>query len=151
MMNGDVLESMDDRENNKNGANERRYSLRSPATKRSVYDESNTSNLLNLSDYVADRFEESCFSIHSEDGKTEKKNDRRDTFEGTIDLNTSNTSNFSFSAANERRNTVDQNDLSAMMRDLEDSEDEGNSQLQISISTTGSTVQGMNILGKFDV
>jgi len=162
------LPSFDEAENNINCANKRRYSLRSPGLKKSsgisLFDESGnmsgSGNLLNLSDYVADRLDESCLSIHSEEGKTEasaskeKKSSRRDTFEGIIDLDTSaldasNVSNFSFGATNDRRNTVDQNDMSAMLRDLEDSEDDNQSQLQISISTSASSVHGMNILGEF--
>jgi len=172
-LNAHSFSHLEDSENSVNSGNQRRYSLRSPGLKRtsgvSLINEtgeiSGTANLLNLSDFVADRLDESCFSIHSEEDKrseatpsynNQKKDSRRDTFDGELNLSTSgmDTSNFSlssgFAPTNDRRNTVDQNDISAMMRDLEDSEEEGQSQcsLQISMSTVGSTVHGVDISGE---
>ena len=171
-LNAHSFSHLEDAENSVNSGNQRRYSLRSPGVKRasgvSLINEtgevSGTGNLLNLSDFVADRLDESCFSIHSEEDRrseatpsyNQKKDSRRDTFDGELNLSTSgmDTSNFSLSAGfaptNDRRNTVDQNDISALMRDLEDSEEEGQSQcsLQISMSTVGSTVHGVDISGK---
>lgn len=173
-INAHSLSHLEDAENSVNSGNQRRYSLRSPGLKRAsgvglsneTSEFSGTGNLLNLSDFVADRLDESCFSIHSEEDKRneatpsynyQKKDTRRDTFDGVLNLSTSgmDTSNFSmssgFAPTNDRRNTVDQNDISAMMRDLEDSEeDEGQSQcsLQISMSTVESAVHGVDISGE---